>query len=398
MRAGWTMRAVNDLAYVSRGRSRHRPRNEPALYGGEYPFIQTADVHSADLYITNCSQTYSEKGLQQSRLWEPGTICITIAGENTGDCAILGIRACFPDSVVGVVADPMKADTTFLKYAIDRLRPQLRKITRGATQDNLSIAKLLAFTFPTPPVTTQRRIGEFLRNYGDLIDDNRRRIALLEEAARQLYREWFVRLRFPGHEHTRITNGVLGGWEREVFSEHVVFERGIEPGAPNYHSKREDGLVRFLRVGDLGGRPCDTFIDPALAEGLLLSPSDIVISLDGTVGLVRIGLEGAFSSGIRRVVPRAKGAVGWAFLYELLQSDDIQNTIQAHAKGTTIKHAGTAVDAMRFVRPPTSLTRYFEDQAAPLLRQKLNLLRANECLAAARDLLLPRLMSGKIAV
>ncbi len=211
MRAGWTMRAVNDLAYVSRGRSRHRPRNEPALYGGEYPFIQTADVHSADLYITNCSQTYSEKGLQQSRLWEPGTICITIAGENTGDCAILGIRACFPDSVVGVVADPMKADTTFLKYAIDRLRPQLRKITRGATQDNLSIAKLLAFTFPTPPVTTQRRIGEFLRNYGDLIDDNRRRIALLEEAARQLYREWFVRSAFPATSTPESPTACWGG-------------------------------------------------------------------------------------------------------------------------------------------------------------------------------------------
>jgi type I restriction enzyme S subunit len=310
----------------------------------------------------------------------------------------LSISACFPDSVVGVVADPTTADTIFLKYAIDGLRPQLRRITKGATQDNLSVAKLLAFKFPAPPVTTQRRIGEIIRNYGDLIDNNRRRMLLLKEASRLLYQEWFVRLRFPGHEHTRITNGVPDGWERVALSEHVNFERGIEPGTSNYHSKRENGFVRFLRVGDLGGRPCNTFIDPAVAKGLVLTPPDIVISLDGTVGLVRIGLEGAFSSGIRRVVPRAKGSIGWAYLYELLQSENIQNTIQAHAKGTTIKHAGSAVDAMRFVRPPDSLTRYFEDQAAPLLRQQLTLLKVNEYLASARDLLLPRLMSGAIPV
>jgi len=331
-------------------------------------------------------------------MWEPGTICITIAGENTGDCAILGIRACFPDSVVGVVADPSKADTVFLKYAIDRLKPLLRNITRGATQDNLSIAKLLAFQFPTPPVATQRRIGEVLRYYGDFIDNNRRRIALLEDAGRQLYRDWFVRLRFPGYEHTRMVGGVPDGWRRELLNEHVEFRRGIEPGTSNYYSTQDFGLVRFIRVGDLGGRPRYTFIDPALAEDLLLNPEDIVISLDGTVGLVRIGLEGVFSSGIRRVVQKTQGTVGWAFLYELLQSDDIQNTIRAHAKGTTIKHAGTAVDVMRFLRPTVSIIRYFEDQVSPLLRLKLNLLRTNESLAEARDLLLPRLMSGEIAV
>src|SRR5262249_40427589 len=122
----------------------------------------------------------------------------------------------------------------------------------------------------------------------------------------------------------------------------------------------------------------------------------IVVSLDGTVGLVRIGLEGAFSSGIRRVVQKTQ-EVGWALLYELLQSDGIQDTIQAHAKGTTIKHAGTAVDALRFLRPAPPLARYFEDLVSPLLRQKVNLLKSNESLARARDLLLPRLMSGEIA-
>jgi type I restriction enzyme S subunit len=96
---------LSDLGTVGRGRSRQRPRDEPSLYGGPYPFFQTGDIKAADLYLSEYSQTYSEKGLAQSKLWEPGTLCITIAA-NIADTAILGVRGCFPDSVVGLVADP----------------------------------------------------------------------------------------------------------------------------------------------------------------------------------------------------------------------------------------------------------------------------------------------------
>jgi len=396
MRAGWTLNAVHDLAFLKRGKSRHRPRNEPSLYGGEYPFVQTADIHNSDLYVTSYSQTYNEKGLEQSKLWEPDTICITIAGENTGDCAILGIRACFPDSIIGVIADPSKADTIFLKYAIDGLRLQIRNITRGATQDNLSVTKFSSFRFPTPPVEVQRRIGTILRNYGDLIDNNRRRITLLEETARQRYKEWFVRLRFPGYEHAKIDDGIPEGWQHDQLNNHISFERGVEPGSANYLSKPGPGLIPFLRVGDLGGRPSGIFIDPEFSDGKVLNMEDIVITLDGTVGLVRLGLEGAYSSGIRRVVRTDNCSFGWAFIYELLQSDDIQAIIQAHARGTTIKHAGAAIEAMKFLRPAGTLLGYFEDQVAPMLRQIIQLLKLNSSLAAARKLILPRLMSGEI--
>jgi type I restriction enzyme, S subunit len=150
MKPGWKYRSLDELAHVSRGRSRHRPRNEPSLFGGEFPFVQTADIHGSDLYIHSYSQTYNEAGLAQSKLWEPGVICITNAGENTGDCGILAIRACFPDSILAIEPMPEMADAIFLKYSIDRLKPQSRRITRGATQDNLSVAKLLAFKMPAP--------------------------------------------------------------------------------------------------------------------------------------------------------------------------------------------------------------------------------------------------------
>ena len=210
----WTPQRLDQLGYLSRGRSRHRPRDAAHLYDGPYPFIQTSDVKHAGLYITDYQQTYSEAGLEQSRLWPTETLCITIAA-NIADTAILGIDACFPDSVIGFISDEEKADARFVKYLFDgTIQRRVQQFTQGAAQDNLSQEKLLSMEFSVPSVNEQKRIADILSAYDNLIENNRRRMTLLEEAAWHLYREWFVRLRFPGHEHTRITNGVPEGWEK----------------------------------------------------------------------------------------------------------------------------------------------------------------------------------------
>ena len=99
---GFELKSFDELGFIGRGKSRHRPRNDESLYGGEFPLIQTGDVKNANLYITEYSQTYSQKGLDQSKLWEQNTLCITIAA-NIADTTILGIQACFPDSIIGFV-------------------------------------------------------------------------------------------------------------------------------------------------------------------------------------------------------------------------------------------------------------------------------------------------------
>jgi type I restriction enzyme S subunit len=221
---------LDQLGTLSRGRSRHRPRDATFLYGGPVPFIQTGDVKRVGLYLTEYKQTYSEAGLAQSRLWPAGTLCITIAA-NIADTSILGIDACFPDSVIGFIADPEKADTRFVKYLFDAvLKMRFQSFTQGAAQDNLSQDKLLSIRFPVPNLVVQRRTADILSAYDDLIENNRRRIALLEEAARMLYREWFVRFRFPGHEHVKIIDGLPEGWERGRIEELCEFlGRGISP-------------------------------------------------------------------------------------------------------------------------------------------------------------------------
>ena len=122
------------------------------------------------------------------------------------------------------------------------------------------------------------------------------------------------------------------------------------------------------------------------------------MAMDGTPGLVGIGMSGAFSSGIRKIVPKESCSIGWSFIYELLQSDTIQSTVDRFSKGTTILHASSSLNHMVFLRPTKMLLDLFEDTTAPILRQILLLNGQNRKLAQARNLLLPRLMSGKLVV
>ena len=108
---GWVEKRLVEVSKeFGRGKSKHRPRNEPSLYNGPYPFIQTGDISNADHWLTDYTQTYSERGLSQSRLWQKGTICIAIVGATVGETAILDFKSCFPDSVIGIVVNDEFAD------------------------------------------------------------------------------------------------------------------------------------------------------------------------------------------------------------------------------------------------------------------------------------------------
>lgn len=137
----WRRVKISDVGQVGRGKSKHRPRNDPRLYGGSYPFIQTGDIAQSNGLITSHSQTYSEFGLAQSKLWPAGTVCITIAA-NIADTAILTYPACFPDSVVGFIADPEKSVPQFVKWSIDVIRDELESFAPATAQKNINLAVL----------------------------------------------------------------------------------------------------------------------------------------------------------------------------------------------------------------------------------------------------------------
>jgi len=193
MAAEWNEVRLGELGEVNRGRSRHRPRNAPHLYGGEYPFIQTGDIKASNGLITAHSQTYSEAGLAQSRIWPEGTMVITIAA-NIAETAILTYPACFPDSVVGFIADERKADVRFIEYLFRHLRRQIQheNVGTGSVQDNINLQTLDRLALRVPELPEQSAIAHILGTLDDKIELNRRRNQTLEAMARALFKDWFV--------------------------------------------------------------------------------------------------------------------------------------------------------------------------------------------------------------
>ncbi|MFB3826470.1 MAG: restriction endonuclease subunit S [Bryobacteraceae bacterium] len=397
----WTERRLDELGYVGRGKSKHRPRDAGHLYGGPYPFIQTGDVKHADLYITQYSQTYSEAGLAQSKLWPAGTLCITIAA-NIAETAILGIDACFPDSVIGFVADDSKSDARFVKYLFDTIKQQYQQVSQGAAQDNLSLEKLLSFKLRVPEPEVQRSVANVLSAYDDLIENNRRRMALLEESARLLYREWFVRLRFPGHEHTPIVNGLPEGWERKPLAELC---ESIDYG---YTASAEAGDVgpKFLRITDIVPDVIDWSTVPHCRieedrfKKFRLIEGDIVIARTGaTVGYAkRINKrtpDAVFASYLVRL--RLNSDIDSVMAGIFVESEDYKKYVQSRVGGAAQPNANARIlTAVDMVVPTPRIQRAFREIVEPLVDQRETLQEQNQRLKAARDLLLPRLMNGEI--
>ena len=153
-----------------RGKSKHRPRNDARLYGGDIPFIQTGDIREAGKWIENYSQTYSAFGLQQSKQWEKGTLCITIAA-NIAETGLLGFDACFPDSVIGFVANPKFAITEYVYYYLNSIKDYLANKSYGSAQDNLNLSTFSSLKIPVPSLEIQSRIVQVLDNFDTVCHD-----------------------------------------------------------------------------------------------------------------------------------------------------------------------------------------------------------------------------------
>lgn len=157
---GWEWVRLTDIGELSRGKSKHRPRNDEILFkNGQYPFIQTGDVARSKGLILKCDSFYNEVGLKQSRLWKKGTLCITIAA-NIADTGILGIDACFPDSIVGFIPFKPINSARYVEYFFKVAKGDLVKFAPSTAQKNINLSILYDLIVPLPPLNEQRRIVE----------------------------------------------------------------------------------------------------------------------------------------------------------------------------------------------------------------------------------------------
>ncbi len=153
---------LSNLGTLSRGKSKHRPRNDPKLLGGPYPLIQTGDITNSGIFIKKYNNTYSKLGLKQSKMWPAGTLCITIAA-NIAQTAILSFDACFPDSVVGFIPKADIITTTYLHYWFSFFQKILDAQASQVAQKNINLKVLSNLDVAVPPITEQDKFLSFVQ-------------------------------------------------------------------------------------------------------------------------------------------------------------------------------------------------------------------------------------------
>lgn len=371
---------ITDLGTVNRGKSKHRPRNDSLLYGGEYPFIQTADIKKANLYLSDYSQTYNEIGLKQSKLWKKGTLCFTIAA-NIADSAILDIDACFPDSIVGFLPHENVSDTVYVKYLFDELKLYFQQISKGTTQDNLSLDKICRVKLRVPNYETQKKIALVLSAYDNLIENNNKRIKLLEQMAESLYKEWFVRFRFPGYEDTEFDNVIPKGWDVKKVKNCV----------------KRLPFNQLYKQSDLENEGTVIVIDQSSSDFLGFHNNEpshyasvekpIILFGDHSCKFVLMIRDFSLGENVIPFIAACENELDNYYLYyaahKLISTEEYK------------RHWGR-LTAMKIFVPPYQLQKSFSDIVTLLIEEKQKLWNENQLLKKQRDMLLPRLMSGKL--
>jgi len=391
---------LDQLGSVNRGKSKHRPRNDPDLYGGKYPFIQTGDVKHSPFYVTSHSQTYNEKGLAQSKLWEKGTLCITIAA-NIADTAILSYPACFPDSIIGFVADTEKSDTKYVKYCLDTFKLQMQSISQGTTQDNMSAGKLLSIDFPAPDLQGQKKIAAILSAYDDLIENNKRRISLLEKMAEEIYREWFVRFRFPGYQNAEFEKGIPKQWEIKNIGDIYKTSSGGTPSRKN--SSNYDGEFNWIKTGELKDMFTSSSEEKITNQGIegssakLFPVNTVVIAMYCAMPYISIlSEESATNQACCAFLPK-KEHLSHVYTYYLIKF--VQNHIIQFAHGAAQQNLsqGLIKGFTLLVADKESIVK-FTETVKPFFDQIQKCMEMINNSEATRNQLLPRLISDKTSV
>lgn len=263
----------------------------------------------------------------------------------------------------------------------DKFQSYLDTVGKGAAnQVRIALSAIRQFKCDLPPIGEQQRVVEIISGYDDLIENNRRRIALLERAARLLYREWFVRLRFPGHEHVRIEDGVPEGWEKMPLGDLLTLQRGFDLPAKN----REEGPYPIYASTGING-----YHKVAKVKG-----PGIVTGRSGSLGTVMY-VTGDFWPLNTTLWVKEFKRVDPLFALHLLSGMKLEQYNRGAAVPTLNRND---VHRIEVLCPSRNILSLFDEYLSPLYQQIEMFERCVKFLARARDLLLPRLMNGEIPV
>ncbi len=287
----------------------------------------------------------------------------------------------------------------FVYYKLQTLK--LNRFMGGASVPTLNRNNLDNLSVQIPDIRIQVKIASTLSAYDDLIDTNCRRIQLLEESARLLFREWFVYFRFPGHEKVKIVDGVPEGWGKEKVKDLGSIVTGKTPSKKN--ARNFNGAIPFIKTPDMHQSSIIINTEESLSEigansqkNKYLPPWSILVSCIGTVGVVALNLiKAQTNQQINSVIPK-KNIYRY---YSFFCLSRLKPLLEAIGGGSTMANVNkNKFENIDVVIPPDTILENFDKIVNPIFNQVVFLLQQNYKLAQARNLLLPRLMSGEIEV
>lgn len=335
------------------------------VYEGNLMVARKGDVRKC-VYITQ-----NENG------WLTGSDCLKVA---------LNESCCFPKYIYYQLRSPY-------------IGKWLEQISIGATMPSINTGLLSSIEIYLPQLDTQRRISDILSTYDDLIENNRKQIKLLEEAAQRLYQEWFIDLRFPGHEHTKIVDGVPEGWEIYRFSDKVDIMSGGTPKTdnPNYYN----GTIPFYTPKDSDGAFfAFKTITNITEEGLnncnsrLYPKNTVIITARGTVGKTTLlGVPMAMNQSCYALKSDEISAPYYLFFALNKEIASLKAMSNGGVFNTIIVKT---FDSVHITIPSNNLITTFETFVTPIMEQIKVKIKENFALSEARDRLLPKLMSGEV--
>jgi type I restriction enzyme S subunit len=400
----WKTYKLSDIGTIARGKSKHRPRDASHLYGGTYPFIQTSDVKFANHRLNSHSQTYSEAGLAQSKLWPKDTMCITIAA-NIAETAILNYPACFPDSIIGFIADNDKCDIDFIEYLMQYFKKEVQSHSIGSVQDNINLATFEKINFLLPPLPEQQAIASILSAIDDKIENNLAINKTLEEMAMALYKHWFVDFGpFQDGEFVESELGLIPkGWEVKSFLD--LFEL-LSGGTPKTSINNYwNGNIHWVSGKDVGNNNglYITDTEKKITE-LGVEKSSAKILPEDTVILVARGSVGKFGI-IDKPMAMNQSCFGIYSKSNYSQSLTllIINSLIKHFENVSYGSVFNTITTITFknikvLLPPIEVLNKIKKQIDCYFQLIKHNTRENQSLTQHRDTLLPKLISGEVSL
>ena len=399
---GWEVRKLGEVTDIFKGGT--PKRSIERYFQGDIAWAIPTDITKLNgaLYIDDTETHISEEGLSRSaaRMLPPGTVLWT-SRATIGKVAISRIPIATNQGFANFLCKE-EIDNIFLAYYLKLKRDMLISLGTGTTFLEVTKARLLEVEIPLPPLTTQRKIAALLSAYDGLIENNTRRIKILEDMAQTLYREWFVHFRFPGHENVPMVESPLGlipqGWEVREFGDIVKnVKEKMKPG------KHLDPLP-YVPIDCIPRRSISLMEHKPSSEAksslIAFKQNDILF------GAMRSYFHKVILApfdGITRqtcFVLRSKNPANYPFdLFMAFQDSTVQYSSN-RSTGSTIPYAtwDRALAMMPIFRPPNLLIKRFSDVVVPMLDSIHALLKKNANLRQTRDLLLPKLMSGEVDV